>query len=141
MHPFRWCGACSEELPLDESRRTYTRSEAFCKTCGDPYAVAIEAEVHDDGECAPLPPNLQAARWTLVSPVGEERSPSALWSLAMTWAVERSLASGRSVVVDVLCSSRAAAHVMGLLEEHDADPDASVTSRVVIRTEHVGRVA
>lgn len=60
------------------------------------------------------------------------------------FAVIKSASSGEEVVVDVLTYSRAGARRWGGehgVEEYNADPDASVHDRIVIRAESQGRVA
>jgi hypothetical protein len=59
---------------------------------------------------------------------------------AAGFAVSLAASSGR-VSLDVLCWSKAGAKAVGLEEEYDEDPDASVTSRLEISVNHVGRVA
>lgn len=51
-------------------------------------------------------------------------------------------ASGKEgVTIDTLCWSREAAEAAGLEEEYDEDPEASVTCRLEIKVNYVGRVA
>jgi hypothetical protein len=51
-------------------------------------------------------------------------------------------ASGKeNVHIDTLCWNRAAAVAAGLAEEYDGDPEASVTCRLTIKVERVGRIA
>ena len=56
---------------------------------------------------------------------------------ACTFAIGHSISTGEAVNVDVLCYTRGAAHKFGI---YDYDPDASVTTRVVIRAEDTGKV-
>jgi len=51
-------------------------------------------------------------------------------------------ASGReNVYIDILCWSRAGAKSVGLAEDYDEDPDASVTQRIEVSVNVVGRVS
>jgi len=92
---------------------TGARPRTYCDACGDSTQVEYQVESESFGT------------------FGE----------AVDYAVSRSLTGVGPVNVDLLCYSRAAAHAAGVLEDYDADPEASVTSRVVIRTEAVGHVA
>ena len=65
------------------------------------------------------------------------------WGEAVAFAVALSVSNGRSINVDVIAWSRAAArHWMGDhgVEMYDEDPEASVFQRVSIRAEDRGRV-
>lgn len=50
-------------------------------------------------------------------------------------------ASGLDMRIDVLCFTRAGAKHMGLEESYDEDPEASVTERIIVKVDVVGRVA
>jgi len=59
-------------------------------------------------------------------------------------AINNSIMHGRDVTIDVVTWSRAAARVWAGdhgVEEYDADPDASVHERIVIKATSQGRVA
>jgi len=63
---------------------------------------------------------------------------------AAGFAVAVAASTGRAVNVDVLAWSRAAARFYGGdygAEQYDEDPVASVFDRIVVRADHVGRVA
>lgn len=58
-------------------------------------------------------------------------------------AVARSASTGEKVEINVLIYSKAGARWYGgdhALEEYDADPDASVHDRIVVKAESTGRV-
>jgi hypothetical protein len=59
-------------------------------------------------------------------------------------AINNSIPYGRDVTIDVVVWSRAAARVWAGdhgVEEYDADPDASVHERIIIKATSQGRVA
>lgn len=63
---------------------------------------------------------------------------------AAGFAVSIAASNGSEVNIDVLCGSKQAAKKWGgdgMVEQYEEDPDASVTDRVTIRAEHVGRIA
>jgi hypothetical protein len=63
---------------------------------------------------------------------------------AAGFALAVGAAHGEPINIDVLVSSEAGAAWWGgdaAVESYRADPDASVSDRVVVRVEHVGRVA
>lgn len=63
---------------------------------------------------------------------------------AAAFAITIAASNGREVNLDVLAWDRKAAKAWGGddgVEEYDADPDASVSDRIVIRAESQGRVA
>ena len=63
---------------------------------------------------------------------------------ACAFAVTVGASHGEEVNIDVLCWSKAAARAwMGDagVEQYNEDPEASVSDRITIKVEHVGRVA
>ena len=63
---------------------------------------------------------------------------------ACGFAVSRAAATGAAVEIDVVTWTRAAARRWGgdaALEVYDADPEASVHERLVIKAESLGRIA
>ena len=52
-------------------------------------------------------------------------------------AVVISISNGETVAVDVLCYTKAAARKFGIV---DYDPDASITTRVLVKAEDIGKV-
>jgi hypothetical protein len=60
---------------------------------------------------------------------------------AAGFTIAMASSNGSEVNIDVLCWSKAAAKAWGVEEQYEEDPEASVTDRITIRAEHVGRVA
>lgn len=63
---------------------------------------------------------------------------------AAAYAVRMSISFDMDINVDVLCWTRDAANKWGgdyAVEEYDADPDASVSDRIVINAKNLGRIA
>jgi hypothetical protein len=63
---------------------------------------------------------------------------------AAGFAISLACSDGEEHNIDVLCWSKAAARAWGgedAVESYREDPDASVTQRIVVRAENVGRVA
>jgi hypothetical protein len=56
---------------------------------------------------------------------------------ACVYALGISISNGETVAVDVLCYTATAAHKFGI---EDYDPDASVTTRVLVKAEDTGKV-
>ncbi len=50
-------------------------------------------------------------------------------------------AGGRKASVDMLCHSLAGARWAGCEEQYREDPDASVSERITVKAESIGRVA
>lgn len=66
------------------------------------------------------------------------------WRDAIAFAVERAASTGTDVHVDVLAWTEGAARFWGgdaAVESYREDPEASVTERITIRANVVGRVA
>lgn len=123
-----WCAACGERVTLRDSYAHPTRqggADRYCPTCGDPRDVTWE--VSDADGVDPWCPAIGPAD-------GGAQAAAAL-------AIARAMSHGRAVHIDTLCGTRAAADALGLLESYDEDPDASVTDRIVVRAESIGRIA
>lgn len=63
---------------------------------------------------------------------------------AAGFAIAIAASNGQPVNLDVLISSKSAARAWGgddAVEQYNEDPDASVSDRIIIRAEHIGRVA
>ena len=63
---------------------------------------------------------------------------------ACAFAVSIASSNGQEVNIDVLCHSKAAARAWGGddgVEQYNEDPEASVSDRITITADHVGRVA
>jgi hypothetical protein len=63
---------------------------------------------------------------------------------ACAHAVAMAVSNGENYVVDVLCWSKAAARAWGGdygVEQYNEDPEASVSERIVIKAESLGRIA
>ena len=56
---------------------------------------------------------------------------------ACAYALGISICYGKTIAIDVLCYTAAAAHKFGI---EDYDPDASVTTRVLVKAEDTGKV-
>jgi len=60
---------------------------------------------------------------------------------AAGYALIISASTGEDVNIDLCCYDRNAAAALGVLEEYDLDPDASVTQRMVVHAEFVGHIS
>lgn len=60
---------------------------------------------------------------------------------ACAFAVAKAVSRSEDVDIDVLCWTREAAVSWGCEESYDEDPEASVSDRITITANHVGRVA
>lgn len=56
-------------------------------------------------------------------------------------AIVRAMSNGQDVIIDALCYSQEDADSIGEGESYAEDPDASVTARLIIKAENIGRIA
>ena len=62
----------------------------------------------------------------------EDATSHAVWLASTLWV---------KVNIDAVVLSRAGARAIGILEEYDEDPEASVAARIVVSAVYVGRVS
>lgn len=119
MNTGTWCACCSEPV-RDGDARVGSNGGYYCAACGDPGFY--EYSVSD--------------RYSGLEVGGIHSAQEAI-----SRAVARSISCGREQEIDLMCGSRAAAHVVGELSSYDEDPEASVTRRIIISAKDLGRIA